>query len=226
MKRWNREQLGDWLRRNSVQLAMVVLAVFVIFRLINPALAGNRVAERERLVLRIMEEIHRSQVEQAKSGAPGLSNLLQLRESAAAGSLLKTDSAIAESPDRAVEVLAVDGYLFALGLADPDNPAGRSWSYLESGSEKAGRDGYSLFVWPARYGEESQWVFYIDHRGKLLGSWNHSGLLDGYSRSFPPAVHPLRDYLAAKKEDKDAEWFLFKALNEVAFPEPAVEQEP
>jgi hypothetical protein len=216
----HRLTLKDRLAQHSVEAAIVLVAFFVIFRIIVPQTRGQQIAEGELQVIRLLRELHKTQVEVAATGGERLLFLDELVRRSDPGSLLREAQSVSAPSAPDVDLLLLDGYYVALNLTDSGRDDDRAWSRSLATSDDVGRQGYSAFAWPAEYGPATQWVYFVDQRGKLIGSWNHNVVFDGLNEPFPPEAHPLRDYLAAEKEGEDAEWFQFKSMPEVRFPEP------
>lgn len=202
----------DRLRRHTVEIAMIAVVVFVTLRIYRPLVDGADVVAREHAALGVLREIHAAQIASKAGPSQSFSTLAQLVAAAPRGSAL---ARLVEVPADGVDLFRVDGYFVALFLNDPDRNDDRAWTESTKQSPRAGRVGYGCFAWPVVYGPETQWVFYLDHRGRLLGSGNYGGLYDGTRGPFPPTANPLGDYFAAKKEGDDAEWFLFDSLREI-----------
>ncbi len=191
---------------------MIAIVGFVVFRIYRPISDGARVIADEHAVLAVLREIHAAETAAKRGPSQSFATLAELVAAAPPGSAL---AAVVEEPAPGVDLYRVDGYLVALFLNDPDRNDDRAWKRSEARSPRAGRLGYGCFAWPAVYDSTTQWAFYVDHRGRLLGSWNHAGLYDGRQGQFPPTSNPLGEYFAAKKEGEDAEWFLFESLHEI-----------
>ena len=216
----NRHTLKGRLRQHSVELAVLVLSIFVIYRILVPLAEGEASFNREQRVVQLLREIHKAQVKVAAEGGERLLWLDELIRQSKPGTLLREaqSSTAPEAPE--VDLISLDGYYVALNLTDTGREDDRAWSRSLSVADDVGTEGYSAFGWPVEYGPGYQWVFYIDGRGKLMGSWNHLGEFDGLKEPFPPQAQPLRDYLTAEKDGKDASWFQFKSMPEVRFPDP------
>jgi len=212
----------DWkegLRLRLVEVLVAAAILFIAARIAAPRTSGEEVLAREATVLEVLQEIHAAQLAAHEDGTvsrwlPGI-----VRD-AAVGSRLAEVVAV---PNERVDLVEVGEYLVALYLVDPAYADDRAWTEGAGGAE-AGRRGYGAFAWPKRYATDSQWAFFVDHRGKLLGSWNHAGLFDGVNEPFPPNAHPLRDYLSGKQEGEDAEWVLFSDCGEIVVGAPEGEQ--
>ncbi len=208
-----RLDLPERLRLHVVELLVLVAVGFIAARILLPRTAGARVLAREARVLDTLRAIHDAEREAAAAGRTRW--LSELVADAPPASPLR--DLVRRPPVADVELYERDDYLFALHVVDPGRSDDRAWSEAMATSTDASA-GYAAFAWPARYGRDAQWAFFIDQRGKLLGSWNHAGLLDGTEEPFPPAAHPLRDYLSARKEGEDSEWFLFDERDELVPP--------
>ena len=203
----------DWkelARLRVVEIGVALALTFVIVRIVMPRSDGAEVLAREAAVLETLREVHAAQ-SAGHAAESTMRWLPQLVADAARGSRL---AALAPVGDDGVDLFLADGYYVALYVADPGRPDDRAWTSSQASAE-AGAHGYGVFAWPETYGRGTQWAFFVDHRGKLLGSWNHAGLLDGKQEPFPPTAHPLRDYLAAKQDGEDAEWLLFTDVGEI-----------
>ncbi|MFG0318926.1 MAG: hypothetical protein ACF8XB_16760 [Planctomycetota bacterium JB042] len=212
-----RLDLPERLRLRVVELLVLVAVGFIVARVALPRSTGARVLAREARVLDTLRAIHEAERDAvAAGGTRWLSELVTAAPPASPLRLLERRPPVAD-----VELFERDDYLFALHVLDSGRSDDRAWSEgMATGTERP--PAYAAFAWPLRYGRDAQWAFFIDQRGKLLGSWNHAGLFDGTEEPFPPAAHPLRDHLSAKKEGEDSEWFLFDELEEIVPPaEPA-----
>ncbi|MBI4882032.1 MAG: hypothetical protein HY812_20585 [Planctomycetes bacterium] len=212
-----RAELFDRLQRHSVPLAGLLVLLLVFMRSCAPQVDGAETVRREQRVLALLQAVHKAELEAAARGAHTLLWLDEICSSAPQDSPLR-ELDVVETRVPGVDLRAHSGYYLALCLHDPGRNDDRAWSRAMAVSPDVGTRGYSAFAWPAEYGPATQWAFFIDQRGKLLGGWNHRGLFDGQQDPFPPAAHPLRDYLIAKKEGTDAEWFVFAELDEVLLP--------
>lgn len=205
----------DWaelLRRNCIWIMIAALAVFLGYRVIHPRHVAAEVIAHEQRVVRLLRAIHNAQLVAYQSetgGARSLGDLVQGR----GGDPLPPDDlrGFALETQRGVELLRGEGYLIALYrayLPDSARKNDRTWASTP-GDAFAGAAGYGAYAWPEEYSADSQWAFHVDHRGQLLGGWNHSGLLNGLSDPFPPAVNPLREYQTAVRSGDTGEWVLF-----------------
>lgn len=207
----------DWkerLRNRVVEILALAVVAFIVVRITMPRYEGRRELAREAHVLDVLRSIHDGETEVSSDGAP-MKWLSELVAAAPPASALRTLAPRPATPE--VELFESSGYLFALYVVDTGRSDDRAWSKRQSTGESTAR-GYAAFAWPARYGRDGQWAYFIDQRGKLLGSWNHSGLFDGTNPPFPPTAHPLRDYLSARKEGDDSEWMVFSDLPEIVPP--------
>lgn len=198
------------MRHSMVWLLMAGLAAFLAWRIAQPGRIASRVRASERAALVALRTIHRAQVDAyAEAGAClPLARVFDRHREELAGFSLETVEG--------VDLLRGHRYLIALWISAPADSAqdsDRIWN--AKAPVGAGMRGYGAYAWPEKYGRESQWAFFVDHRGRLLGGWNHNGLLDGTSAPFPPTVNPLYEYNLAVRRGEDGEWFLFEDLGEV-----------
>ncbi len=212
-----RAELLDRLWRHSVPVAGALVLLLVLVRSCTPQIDGAEAVRREQAALALLQAIHQAQLEAAKSGPQTLLWLDEICAAAPQDSPLR-ELAVVETRVPGVDLRAHSGYYLALCLHDPGRTDDRAWSRALAASPAAGTRGYSAFAWPEEYGPATQWAFFIDHRGKLLGTWNHRGLFDGQQDPFPPTAQPLRDYLIARKEGTEAQWFVFAELEEILLP--------
>lgn len=202
----------------------MALAVFLGYRVIQPRSVAAAVLGKETRVLDLIRAIHSAQgdaIQSADACGRSLGELARgKRGPALVGGVL--DGFDLQSRGD-VEYLRGEGYLIAMyRVYTPDamRDVDRTWT-TEPGDLDAGSAGYGLFAWPEEYSIRSQWAFHVDHRGHLLGGWNHQGLLDGFSDPFPPLVNPLREYQNAVRRGDDGEWFIFDEkdpLEEILLP--------
>ena len=206
------------LAHHSVEIGVLLLLAFLVARIVSPLVEGSEIISREKRLISLLREIHKAQVDVAREGGERLLWLDELRGRSPADSLLleAREERAPLAPE--IDLISLDGYYLALYLNDSGRDDDRAWSRRLAVAADVGTAGYGLFCWPMKYGHKHQWVFYLDRHGKLMGGWNSNGVFDGLKEPFPPVAHPLRDHLAAKKDDKDAEWFQFRSLPEVPLP--------
>lgn len=219
------------LRRSCEWLVLLTVA-FVVSRIVGAHHEGQAMADRERRAIEALKAIHSAQRDAVTTIGTRflwLSELVERGGATATPPAGEGDRASAAtplsrlashpSPDPKVEVFRVRGYFVALFLSDPVKNDGRAWAPSAAESDEVGQAGYGAFAWPEEYQEGSQWAFYLDHRGSLLGSWNHKAQFDGFQAPFPPIANPLKDYNQAKRDDANSEWFLFDdVLGEIETP--------
>lgn len=208
-----RARWQEHVRSHVVELLIVGVLVFLGARLVMPFVTGERVAAREREVGEVLRAIHAAE-QQAHGGESGRFRWLsELVAAAVPGDPLAALRPLA-TPAEQVEAFTGMDHVFVLFVGDPGRNDDRAWSPAAA-TDQAGASGYGAFAWPLDAGDDVQWAWYVDHRGKLLGSWNHDQLFDGFEPPFPPAAHPLRDYFQAQREGEDGAWFLFESLAEI-----------
>ncbi|MFH0946623.1 MAG: hypothetical protein V2A76_15625 [Planctomycetota bacterium] len=206
------------LAHHSVEIGIVLLLIFLVVRIVSPQVTGSDISAREKRLITLLREIHKAEVEVARNGGDRLLWLDELRLQSPADSRLREAREEQAPMAPLVDLLSLDGYYIALYLTDSGRDDDRAWSRQLAVADDVGTEGYGVFCWPMEYGPEFQWVFYVDRHGKLMGGGNNNGVFDGLNDPFPPVAHPLRDYLSAKKDDKEAEWFQFRSLPEVVTP--------
>lgn len=224
----------DWVdfgKRYSVWILILAVGAFLGYRVIQPRTVAAAVLGKETRVLDLIRAIHSAQGDAIRSPDACARSLGELsrgdRGPALIGGVL--DGFDLQSRE-GVEYLRGEGYLIAMyRVYTPDamRDVDRTWS-TEALDEEAGAAGYGLFAWPEEYSIRSQWAFHVDHRGHLLGGWNHQGLLNGFSDPFPPLVNPLREYQNAVRRGDDGEWFIFdekNPLDEIVLPNGESEPE-
>lgn len=202
--------------RHSTEIVILLIAAWIGFRIYAADISGKAMADRERRAVEIMRAIHAGE-QSAIAGTLGrMAWLSELVEKAPADTVLRKLTAVDAMPVQGVEVFKSRDYYFALYLVDPDLDDTRAFSRAMAKSSEVGKRGYGAFAWPVNYSDGSQWAFAIDHRGRLLGSWNHKATLDGFKAPFPPTANPLKDYNQAVRDSGDSEWFLFDDLGAIA----------
>lgn len=207
------------LGRRTCEILVVLTVAFVALRIVGARSDGTAMANRERHATDTLKAIHAAQRDAIALLGTRFLWLSELRERAAPDSPLAKLFVHTAAPDPKVEVFRVRGYLVALFLTDPTRNDGRAWSRAGAESDHAGEAGFGAFAWPEEYAEETQWAFYVDHRGQLLGTWNHKAAFDGFEPPFPPVVNPLKDFNQARRDDGSSEWFLFdEVLGEIETP--------
>lgn len=207
------------LLRRSCEWLVLLTVAFVVARIVGAHQSGESMADRERRAIEVLKAIHSAQREAVATIGTRFLWLSELRERSGEGSALAR-LATQTSPDPKVEVFRVRGYYVALYLVDPVKNDGRAWSRAGAESDHVGKSGFGAFAWPEEYQDGTQWAFYVDHRGSLLGSWNHKATFDGFQAPFPPTANPLKDFHQAERDDANSEWFLFDdVLGEIETPD-------
>ncbi len=218
----------EWKERLLFRSGEVLLcgaAVFVLISVVASSWKGGTMARREARLVKQMKGIHDAEARAMEQGQHFrfLSELPEIGREA-----LFRDFEPAKVPKRdqapnapTVELYTAQDYYFAVYLADPAKGDERAWSRANAGDPEVGTKGYGVFAWPRRYREETQWAYFLDHRGRLLGSWNLNQLLDGTNEPFPPTSHPLRDFMTAQKSGDDCPWIEFDKFTDIPVPEPA-----
>ncbi len=219
----------DWKERilfHTGELILAAAACFMIVSIVSSTSTGAGMAKREDRITRALSKIHDAEIHALEESGhfKFLSELPELSREP-----IFRDFRVEKAPRKSakgdlppVELYTAQDYYFALYLADPARGDDRAWSREQAGGgADVGTKGYGVFAWPRRYREETQWAYYLDHRGKLLGTWNLTQLLDGTNEPFPPIAHPLRDFMNAQKSGDDSEWLEFKTdhpLKEITIP--------
>jgi hypothetical protein len=211
--------LNERIFRFSAEIAMLLAVAFIAFRIYSSTIDGGQMADRERRALEVLRAVHGAQRDAIAAGSPRFLWLSELREKSPAGSPLDRLTVHAAVPSPKVDVFRVRGYLVALFLNDPVREDGRAYATAAAESPEVGATGFGAFAWPEEYHEGTQWAFYVDQRGILLGSWNHKRAFDGFEAPFPSPSNPLKDYLEGKRNGDDSEWFAFdEVLGEIETP--------
>lgn len=197
----------ELLSRHVVEIGVAAAIAVIAWRLADGRAEGLETASWEHQAERTLKAIHRAEQEAKRSEGRYLllSEILERAGAAASLGALHLDPAAADG----VDLGRVGGYFVAVAIDDPASDDGRAWSQADRATAAAGRASYAAYAWPVEYAERSQWAYFVDRRGFLLGSWNHDALFDGTKEPFPPELNPLKDYLAAERAGKDAEWFVF-----------------
>lgn len=211
--------LVDRLRGQTVWLLIALVAAFLVYRVVQPSRVAATVLAHESRVLAVLRAIHDAQ--KAALAPEGGARARSLRDIALADTSGVFDGFVLRR-EGDVDLLQGDGYLVALAQSYPpeaSRPAERTWT-SQGADPDAGSTGYAAYAWPASYSIECQWAWFIDHRGRLLGGWNHQGRLDGTEPPFPPAVNPLRELNNAAREGEDGDWFVFEDRGEIVLPAP------
>ncbi len=209
------ERLG----RYSTEISVLVILTWIGFHILGAETQGRSMADRERRAYDVVRAIH--QGEQAAIGTTGTRFLFlsELIEKSPETSPLRRLTRAEDCPNANVEVYRIRGYLVTVFLNDPIRNDGRAWSPKGAESKEPGTTAYGAFAWPENYQEGTQWAFFVDHRGTVLGSWNHKGAFDGYHSPFPPTINPGKDFREADSQSKTSEWFPFDdVLGEIETP--------
>lgn len=207
---------ADMVYRHSVWILIALATAFIGVRISRPEARAAATLQRETEVRAAMAALHDSQLAHFAAGDPHRCS--SLAEVVAASP--------PESPLRhfklgeyaGADVLEGHGYYLTMYLVDAGRDDDRAWSRRQASAD-AGQRGYGLFAWPMHYSSETQWAFFVDHRGWLLGTWNFEGRFGGLADPFPPPEHPLREYQDSLKSGAEPEWFLFRSdLGEIQVP--------
>jgi hypothetical protein len=208
------ERLG----RYSTEILVIAILSWIGFRILGAETQGRAMADHERRAFEVIRAIHLAERDAIAAGGPRFLFLSELVQQA--GETASQEGKEKDSPLRRlvrvptptapqVELYRVRGYLVALFVNDPVRNDGRAWSMGGAESKLPGTMAYGAFAWPETYQEGTQWCFFIDHRGTILGSWNHKALFDGLKPPFPPTANPGKDFREADSQNKTLEWFPF-----------------